>query len=272
MKEVKKAEGRECPNKKCIAFGKCKLETIEELEKHIETGKYTLMPCGVPVNLFEYPEVNEPEVKIHKMKDILKEEKKGKVEKECPDIKTKGNGKYCADNCHYLNSNYVSISGFSCGKYDTKLKSRDADGNGREHAVRCDECLGSVKVPVEGVGKMADAKGHTDVSVFSMGIEGKNQSKLEMCREKAAQLWCKEKTSGLPMDVNLCEEIAKVYEEYENQIEQLRVQLAGCGVAALGYCRGKDMIEKGSYGYSASLQDCADLYDKYMELKSEKES
>lgn len=61
------------------------------------------------------------------------------------------------------------------------------------------------------------------------------------------------------------EEIAKLKAE----IEQLRVQLAGCGVAALGYSNGKERINPGDYGYSASYQDCCNLWDKFMELKAE---
>jgi len=55
------------------------------------------------------------------------------------------------------------------------------------------------------------------------------------------------------------------------QIEQLRVQLAGCGVAALGYCRkGKQSdCKKESYGWSQSLADVQDLYEKY--IKAEKD-
>jgi len=52
----------------------------------------------------------------------------------------------------------------------------------------------------------------------------------------------------------------------EETIEQLRVQLAGCGVAALGYCKGENDCKKGDYGYSASLQDVKDLWDKYRKL------
>lgn len=48
------------------------------------------------------------------------------------------------------------------------------------------------------------------------------------------------------------------------EVERLRVQLAGCSVAALGY--GKD-CDQADYGWSASYQDCKDLYDKYTRLR-----
>ena len=57
------------------------------------------------------------------------------------------------------------------------------------------------------------------------------------------------------------------YQKLKEEIERLRVQLAGCGVAALGYATGKNAIEKGSYGYSASFQDVVDLWDKYQKLR-----
>ncbi|MFA5133071.1 MAG: hypothetical protein WC444_07130 [Candidatus Paceibacterota bacterium] len=57
--------------------------------------------------------------------------------------------------------------------------------------------------------------------------------------------------------------------ELEDTIEQLRVQLAGCGVEALGYGKNNEgkQVEKGTYGYSASLQDVRDLREKYQKLK-----
>ncbi len=41
------------------------------------------------------------------------------------------------------------------------------------------------------------------------------------------------------------------------EIEQLQVQLAGCGVAALGGT--KDPAKEGDYGWSPAYQDCLDL-------------
>ena len=49
----------------------------------------------------------------------------------------------------------------------------------------------------------------------------------------------------------------------KDQIEQLRVQLAGCGVAALGGT--KDPAREGDYGWSPSYQDCLELRLKFDE-------
>lgn len=53
--------------------------------------------------------------------------------------------------------------------------------------------------------------------------------------------------------------------------EQLRVQLAGCSVAALGWSKGEQMAERGDYGWSASFQDVLELRRKYEALLAPKE-
>ena len=54
----------------------------------------------------------------------------------------------------------------------------------------------------------------------------------------------------------------------EDQREQLQVQLAGCGVAALGYATGKNSCNEGDYGWSASFDDVMRLRKKYEYLLS----
>jgi len=49
-------------------------------------------------------------------------------------------------------------------------------------------------------------------------------------------------------------------ERLKKELEQERVRLAGCGVAALGY--GEE-LSKDSYGFSASYQDVLNLRKKY---------
>lgn len=52
----------------------------------------------------------------------------------------------------------------------------------------------------------------------------------------------------------------------ENEtIEQLRVQLAGCGVAAKGYAQD---VATDAYGYSASLGDVQQLYAEKERLRA----
>lgn len=50
----------------------------------------------------------------------------------------------------------------------------------------------------------------------------------------------------------------------QDEIEQLRVQLAGCGVAAMQNTRDsiKDRIVAGDYGYSASYSDVCLAVDR----------
>jgi cell division protein FtsB len=68
---------------------------------------------------------------------------------------------------------------------------------------------------------------------------------------------------------DLLERLLAENETMEKQIEQLRVQLAGCGVAALGGAKGENDCKIGGYGYSASFQDVKDLYAKYENLLAE---
>lgn len=55
-------------------------------------------------------------------------------------------------------------------------------------------------------------------------------------------------------------------EELRRDLEQTRVQLAGCGVAAMGGV--KEDCKPGEYGYSASLSDVVNLYRKYEAAES----
>ena len=57
----------------------------------------------------------------------------------------------------------------------------------------------------------------------------------------------------------------------EEEVDRLRVQLAGCGVAAMGWNKPPSLATKGMYGWSASYQDVLDLRRKYEALKAKYE-
>lgn len=58
------------------------------------------------------------------------------------------------------------------------------------------------------------------------------------------------------------EELTKLKE----RVEQLEVQLAGCGVAALGGIKSENRAHKGSFGWSPAYQNVVDLRIKYEDI------
>ena len=56
---------------------------------------------------------------------------------------------------------------------------------------------------------------------------------------------------------------------FESEAEQLRVQLAGCAVAALGYTRGKHIAFPGDYAWSLAYADVLKLRRAYDRLRRE---
>lgn len=58
----------------------------------------------------------------------------------------------------------------------------------------------------------------------------------------------------------------------KSELEQTRVQLAGCGVAAMCNTREsmqEQLVEKGAYGYSASYQDVVDAVNREISLREQ---
>lgn len=51
--------------------------------------------------------------------------------------------------------------------------------------------------------------------------------------------------------------------QLKEDVNQLHLQLAGCGVAAMGVTDPKQVAKPGAYGYSGSYQDTLDLRRKY---------
>lgn len=63
-----------------------------------------------------------------------------------------------------------------------------------------------------------------------------------------------------------CEMAEVAIDDLRQEVEQLRVQLAGCSVAALGWAQGEQDAKCGDYGWSQSFEDVKKLRARYDEL------
>lgn len=61
--------------------------------------------------------------------------------------------------------------------------------------------------------------------------------------------------------------MSKTKAELMEELDQLRTQLAGCSVAALGATMDQP-AQKGDYGWSPAYQDVLDLREKYLDLRA----
>jgi len=93
----------------------------------------------------------------------------------------------------------------------------------------------------------------------------------EHARQLAVQAWCTPETSAIEMDVRLADAFAAILDKVTDELERTRVQLAGCGVAAMGntretLARNKE-VKQGDYGWSASYGDCLRAAEREIELR-----
>lgn len=61
-------------------------------------------------------------------------------------------------------------------------------------------------------------------------------------------------------------------DKVEKELDQLRTQLAGCSVAALGATSSEQVATKGMFGWSVAYQDVLDLRLKYEKLTKDYEA
>ena len=84
--------------------------------------------------------------------------------------------------------------------------------------------------------------------------------------ERAAQAWCTDKTSSIVMDPILAEAFADILDAEREELDRLRVQLAGCSTAALGYISNPAKLDEYEYGWSPAYEDVLTLRVKYEKL------
>lgn len=92
-------------------------------------------------------------------------------------------------------------------------------------------------------------------------------AQLEACKNQSMD----ESNLVVHLQAQLSERDAEI-EKQQAEIEQLRVQLAGCGVAAMCNTREsmqQQLCRKGDYGYSASYQDVIDAVNREIALREE---
>lgn len=72
---------------------------------------------------------------------------------------------------------------------------------------------------------------------------------------------------GEKVSPGLFTDVLTAYTRLENDRDRLEMQLAGCGVAALGWSQGELSAKPGDYAYSVSYGDVVKLRDEFEKLK-----
>jgi uncharacterized protein YdcH (DUF465 family) len=110
--------------------------------------------------------------------------------------------------------------------------------------------LQALKAENERLSKVLEEEDRLHKSIIEIACVGSKEKKYQSVPERGVAMLYKEK-----------EELKAENERLKEEAEQLRVKLAGCGVAAFG---GKPECNKGDYGWSPSYEDVKTLWKKYI--------